>query len=129
MVEEKRPSLVAVDRVTIRVASNTVNAIVETNGTSKRFYEGPFVNPPERGGDVDLRYRMVAPCKGPFPNFQEAFTQLHLGQLLALVKCFIRDRRDGGIDPKADHMLRDNVSDRPHVDENLGIIGGIAGHG
>jgi hypothetical protein len=67
---------------------------------------------------------MVAPPEGMFSNFHEAFTQLHLGQPLSLVKCVIGDRRDGGIDPNAYHMLRNNRSHFPRVDEDLGI-GGI----
>jgi hypothetical protein len=63
------------------------------------------------------------------PNFHEAFTQLHLGQLLASFKCTSGDRRDGGIDSKMYDILRNTVSTRPNVDEDLGIGGGgIAGH-
>jgi hypothetical protein len=77
---------------------------------------------------------MVAINKGPFPNFYEAFTQLHIDQLLAFKKCTSRDRRDGGINSNADHILRNNSSSLPRVDEDLGIdrgdlgIGGIARH-
>jgi hypothetical protein len=67
---------------------------------------------------------MVAILEGPLPDFNEAFTQLHLGQLLASVKCFSGDRRDGGIDPNADHIPWDSSSSLPRVDEDLGI--GIA---
>jgi hypothetical protein len=67
---------------------------------------------------------MAAIMKGTFSNFHEAFTQLHLGQLLPLVKCFSRDRRDGGIDPNADHIIWSNSSSLPCVDEDFGI-GGI----
>jgi hypothetical protein len=63
------------------------------------------------------------------PNFHEAFTQLHLGQLLAFLKCFSRDRRDGGIDSNTDHILRDFVSTlATRVDEDR-CIGGIVSHG
>jgi hypothetical protein len=62
------------------------------------------------------------------PNFHEAFTQRHFGQLLPLVKCIGRDRRDGGIYSNADNILRDSNSSFPRVDEDLGI-GGIARHG
>jgi hypothetical protein len=68
---------------------------------------------------------MVATLEGTFPNFHEAFTQLHLGQSLSLVKCVIGDRRDGWIDPNAFHILRNNSSHFPRVDEDLGI-GGFA---
>jgi hypothetical protein len=64
---------------------------------------------------------MVAITEGPLPDFHETFTQLHLGQLLALVKCVSRDRRDGRINPNADHILRDIISSRTGVDEYLGI--------
>ena len=64
---------------------------------------------------------MVSHREGSKPNFDEAFTQLHLGQFLALVKCLSRDRRDGGIDPNTDNILRNIVSARPRVDEDLGI--------
>jgi hypothetical protein len=69
---------------------------------------------------------MVAPTEGPLPYFNEAFTQLHLGQLLASAKCIDRDQRDGRIDPNADHISW-NSSSGPGVDEYLGI-GGIARH-
>ena len=108
--------------------SNAFNAIVETNGTSKREIEGTIANPPECDGNVDLRYRMAAVREGIPPNFHDAFTQLHLGQLLALVKCVSRNRRDGGINSNTFYILRDSVSPRPRVDEDLGIDG-IAGHG
>jgi hypothetical protein len=66
--------------------------------------------------------------EGMLPNFHEAFTQLHLGQLRASLKCTSRDRRDGGIDPDTYNIiLWDRVSPRPRVDEDLGI-GGIASH-
>ena len=64
---------------------------------------------------------MVATAEGPLPYFHEAFTQLHLGQLLALPKCFGMDRRDGGIDPNTDHIPWDSSSSLPRVDEDLGI--------
>ena len=48
---------------------------------------------------------MVAKTEGIFPNFHEAFIQLHLGQLLASFKRTSRDRRDGGIDPNTDYIL------------------------
>jgi hypothetical protein len=65
---------------------------------------------------------MVAPPEGTGPNFNEAFTQLHLGQLMASFKCTIGDRRDGGIDPNADYILRRTISARPGVDEDLGNV-------
>lgn len=34
----------------------------------------------------------------PISNFNEAFTEVHLGQLLALFKCMSGDRGDGRID-------------------------------
>jgi hypothetical protein len=64
---------------------------------------------------------MVAPSEGTTPNLYEAFTQLHLGQPLALAKCTSGDRRDGGIDPNTDYILRRTLStSRPDVDEDLG---------
>jgi hypothetical protein len=71
---------------------------------------------------------MFTPPEGPFPNFHEAFTQLHLGQLLAFIKCISGDRRDGGIDSDTCNILRDIVSTRTGVDEDLGININ-AGHG
>jgi hypothetical protein len=59
--DEGWDSKVGEDAATECVCSNTFNAIVETNRTLKRAIEGPIVNPPERAGDVDLCYRMVAP--------------------------------------------------------------------
>jgi hypothetical protein len=53
---------------------------------------------------------MAAITKGAIPNFHKAFTQLHLGQLLALVKCISRDRHDGGINTSTDDILWDTVS-------------------
>jgi hypothetical protein len=65
---------------------------------------------------------MVAPTKGTFPNFHDAFTLLHLGQLLASVKCFIGYRRNGGINPNEDHIVRNySLSSLPRVDEDLSI--------
>jgi hypothetical protein len=60
---------------------------------------------------------MVAPSEGIVPNFHDAFTQLHLGQLLASVKCTSGDRRD--IDPNTDHIDRNSLSSCPSVDEDL----------
>jgi hypothetical protein len=71
---------------------------------------------------------VVAPPEGTNPNFHEAFTQLNLGQLLALVKYTNGNRRDGGIDPNADYILWNNSSPSSCVDEDLGI-GGIVRHG
>jgi hypothetical protein len=62
---------------------------------------------------------LVAITEGPLPNFNEAFTQLHLGQLLALVKYTRGDRRDGGIDPNADDITRRSLSTKPSEDEDL----------
>jgi hypothetical protein len=62
---------------------------------------------------------MAAIPEGPFPNFHKAFTQLYLGQLRAFVKCFIRDRHDGGIDSNMDNILRDIVSFFPGVDKDV----------
>jgi hypothetical protein len=70
---------------------------------------------------------MVAIPEGTRPNFDEAFTQLHLGQLLPLVKCTSGDRRDGGMDPNTDHIVWNYLSSVSRVDEDLGISG-IAGH-
>jgi hypothetical protein len=65
---------------------------------------------------------MATIIEGSYPNFHEAFTQLHLGQLLALLKCLNRDRRDGGINPNTYDILRDIVSTHATpVDEDLGI--------
>jgi hypothetical protein len=65
---------------------------------------------------------MVTIIKGIFPNFHDAFTQLQLGQLRAIAKCFSRDRRDGGIDPNTYNISRDIVSTlATRVDEDLGI--------
>jgi hypothetical protein len=69
---------------------------------------------------------MAAIRKGPLPDFHEAFTQLYLGQLVAVVKCIRGDRRDGGINPNADNITRHSLASG--VDEDLGI-GGIARHG
>jgi hypothetical protein len=66
---------------------------------------------------------VVAITEGTFPNFYEAFTQLHLGQLLAFEKCVSRDRRDGGINSNTFDISRDSVSSLPRVNENLGIHG------
>jgi hypothetical protein len=63
--------------------------------------------------------------EGSKPYLNEAFTQVHLGQLLAYMKCVSADRRDGGIDPNTDHILRNFSSSFPRVDEDVGI-GGIA---
>jgi hypothetical protein len=69
---------------------------------------------------------MVAQPEGPLPNFNKAFTQLHLGQLITFVKCTSGDRRDGGIDLNTDHISwNSSRSSFPHVGEDLGI-GGIA---
>jgi hypothetical protein len=65
--------------------------------------------------------------KGTDTNFHEAFTQLHLGQLLACVECTNRDRCDGGINPNTDNIARRSLSTKPSVDED-GIGGGIARH-
>ena len=100
--------------------SNAFNVIVETNGSSEREREGIMVNSPECAGDVYLRNRVItAPREGTFPNFHEAFTQLHLGQLLAFIKCFIGDRSDGGVNPNAYYILGNIDSTRPRVDEDL----------
>jgi hypothetical protein len=70
---------------------------------------------------------MVAIPEGPLPNFHDAFTQLHLGQLLAFEKCFIRDRRDGGIYPNTDDIKWNFISSLPRVDEDV-AVGSIARH-
>jgi hypothetical protein len=64
---------------------------------------------------------MDAIREGILPNFHDAFTQLDLGQLFTSLKCLKRDRRDGGIDSNADHILWRSLSPRPGVDEDLGI--------
>jgi hypothetical protein len=64
---------------------------------------------------------MVAPREGTFPYFHEPFTQLHFGQLLASVKCISGDRRDGWINSKTDHIVRNFSSSSPGVDEDFGI--------
>jgi hypothetical protein len=74
--------------------------------------EGKFTNPPDC---------MFTASEGIFPNFNEAFTELHLGQLFAFEKCFIGDRRDGGIDQNAYYILRSIVSVLPCVDEDVSI--------
>jgi hypothetical protein len=66
--------------------------------------------------------------EGPLPNFNEAFTQLHLGQCLALVKYFSGDQPDGGIDPHTDKILWDGSSSLPCVDEDLLSIASIVRH-
>jgi phosphate-selective porin len=75
---------------------------------------------------------MVAKIEGFFSDFHEAFTQLHLGQLLASFKRTSRDRRDGGIDPNTDYILRSIISDWPRVDEDLALDiatgGTLVGH-
>jgi hypothetical protein len=63
---------------------------------------------------------MIAPPEGIILNFHKAFTQLHLGQPLASFKCTSGDRRDGGIDPKAENIERDSRSSLPCVDEDIG---------
>ena len=67
--------------------------------------------------------------EGPCPDFHDAFTQLHLGQLLAFTKCISRNRRDGGIDPNMDYIMWDSSSSfsGPHVDKDVVIIS-IASH-
>jgi hypothetical protein len=62
---------------------------------------------------------VIAPTEGPLPNFDEAFTQLHLGQFLTSTKCTIGDRRNGGIDPNTDDIVRNFVSSSPRVDEDI----------
>jgi hypothetical protein len=59
-------------------------------------------------------------AKDPSPIY-DAFTELHLGQFLAFFKCILMNRRDGGIDPNTDYILRNIVSARPCVDEVVGI--------
>jgi hypothetical protein len=62
-------SKVGEDAVTECVFSNTFNAFVKTSRTSKRAIEGSIANPPERGGDDDLRESFGT-------HFHEVFTQL-----------------------------------------------------
>ena len=102
-------------------SSNAFNAIMETNWSSERACECPIVNPPECVWDVDLCYRAVVMSDGCTPNLHEAFTQLHLGQLLAFVKCYGGDRRYRGINHNSDHILWNNSSSLSRVDEDLGI--------
>ena len=59
------------------------------------------------------------------PYIHEAFTQLHLGQLFAIVKCVSRDRRDGGINPDTDHIVRSFPSSSSRVDEDAVAVGSI----
>ena len=99
---------------------------METNRTSKRVPEGPIVDPPKRGGNVDFRDGLAAIIERIFPDFHEAFTQLHLGQLHASVKCLSMDRRDGGIYSYTDDIVWNYLSSSSRVDEDLGIS--IAGH-
>jgi hypothetical protein len=66
--------------------------------------------------------QIIAPPEGTFPNFHEAFTQLHLGQLIASVKCMRGDRRDGGIDPNTDHIVRNFISSSSSIDEDIGVV-------
>jgi hypothetical protein len=68
---------------------------------------------------------MAATREGMIPYIHDAFTQLHLGQLLAFVKCTIGDRRDGGINPDMFYISRDSSSSFSCVDEDLS--GGGAG--
>jgi hypothetical protein len=100
---------------------------VETNGTSKRRHEGKNANRPQFIWNVYLRDGVVAPPEGTFPDFYEAFTQLHLGQLSVSIKCKSRDQRDGVINSKTDNITWDIHSSFPRVDEDL-VIGGIARH-
>ena len=69
---------------------------------------------------------MVAVTEGFVPDFDEAFAQLHLGQLHASVKCLSMDRRDGGIYSYTDDIVWNYLSSSSRVDEDLGIS--IAGH-
>jgi hypothetical protein len=62
---------------------------------------------------------MVAPSEGIYSNFHEAFTQLHIGQLVAIPKCIIGNRRDGGINPKTDHIIRNFSSSSTSVDDDI----------
>jgi hypothetical protein len=71
---------------------------------------------------------VAAILEGTLPNFYDAFTQLHLGQLLASDKCISRDRRNGGIDTSMDHIVWNSLSSSPRVDKDLSI-GDIARHG
>jgi hypothetical protein len=64
---------------------------------------------------------MVAPREGIRSNFNEAFTQLHLGQFIAVVKCVSRYRRYGGIDPYTDDIVRNFISSFPRIDEDISI--------
>jgi hypothetical protein len=64
---------------------------------------------------------VVAPREGIFPNFDDALTELHLGQFVASEKCMSGDRRDGGNNPNADYILRYSISCFSHVDEDLSI--------
>jgi hypothetical protein len=64
---------------------------------------------------------METMSEGTFPYFHEAFTQLHLDLTLAFCKCYDGDRRDGRINPNADHISRNFGSVRPRVGEDLGI--------
>jgi hypothetical protein len=65
---------------------------------------------------------MVTISEGIFPNLHDAFTQLHLGQLLAFVKCTREDRRDGGIDPNTDHITWNFSSSSSGIDEDIGVV-------
>lgn len=58
-------------------------------------------------------------------QFQRGLAELHLDQLHTSIKCFSRDWRDGGIDDDAYHIVRNSLSSRPGVDEDL-AIGSIA---
>jgi hypothetical protein len=60
--------------------------------------------------------------EGPIPNLNEAFTQLHLGQLLAIVKCTSGDGRDGRIDPNTDHINWGTIPSFPRVVKDFVII-------
>jgi hypothetical protein len=83
--------------------------------------ESPIVNSFERVGNVDICNRVQAIREGMKPNFHKAFTQLHLDQSFALAKCLSGDRRNGGIDPHADHISWDSSSPSSCVDDDLGI--------
>jgi hypothetical protein len=71
---------------------------------------------------------MAATSEGMFPDFHEAFTQLHICKIIEKLKCVSGDRRDRGINPDTEHISWNNSSSNYRVDEDLGIDGIDARH-
>ena len=64
---------------------------------------------------------MAAIREGVFPDFNEAFAELHLGQLLVIRKCLSGFRLDGWIDMNMENIIRNISSYFPRVDEDLTV--------